>query len=305
MEPSPQATYLPVPPDIQTERCDSVIVNSSTALQHTERAHIMARKSNTTSVDQLIDPTFETNLSAAVVDHETQVQSWQAPEDAVIDAISNQLDREEQADRPEYDHVLENLDSDLVDTTVFKIADALDARAAFQLEKDPDNAKIQATIKKARQQMVTKRAARVLIAANVDVAFFNRSVHTGSRYNVYALGKLGDLVVGLTNGGVIANAVNLACMRSLFKFRAAGMAFTGDMAKAATSDKIRVEEHVRKVLIRHTVSASTAPTQSSSTMQALVTLGIVTASGGTKNPTYTLTDHPSVAKLEKDLMKAA
>ena len=61
---------------------------------------------------------------------------------------------------------------------------------------------------------------------------------------------------------------------------------------------------IRKVLIRHTVSASTAPTQASSTMQALATLGVVKAEGSTRNPVYKLTNHPVVEKLEV-LLKAA
>lgn len=38
-------------------------------------------------------------------------------------------------------------------------------------------------------------------------------------------------------------------------------------------------------------------------MQALTTLGIVRASGSSRNPTYELTDHPIVAKIEEVLAK--
>lgn len=152
--------------------------------------------------------------------------------------------------------------------------------------------------------MITLRAASVTLACNVDPAILNRSLHEGSRYNVYAIGKLADAIFALS-GGQVSNAINNAVMRSLFRFRAAGKTFTGEMAKAAASDKIRVDAAVREHLVRHTVSASTAPTQASSTMQALETLGIVKRTGGTKNPTYELTDSPVVRKLEEVLAKAA
>ena len=56
--------------------------------------------------------------------------------------------------------------------------------------------------------------------------------------------QVADLVDGLTTG-VLRNAINIAVMRSLFNFRKAGIPFTGEMAKAAASDKIRVGAELR------------------------------------------------------------
>ena len=42
------------------------------------------------------------------------------------------------------------------------------------------------------------------------------------------------------NTGVLCNAINNAVVRSLLRFHQRGLEFTGDMAKAAASDKIRV-----------------------------------------------------------------
>lgn len=215
-----------------------------------------------------------------------------------------------EAEPQSWDATLEALPADKVEETVFATAAAFDDRSAFERAKDPDNTNIQRTLKKARAQMVTRRAAQVMLATNVDPATINRVFHEGSRYNVYALGKLADVIFGLTKNpehqqGQITNAINLACMRSLFQFRAAGMQFTGELAKAAASDKIRVEAAIRSHLVRHTVSASTAPTQASSTMQALTTLGIVKKSGSHRNPTFDLADTPVVAKLHELLHAAA
>ena len=203
-----------------------------------------------------------------------------------------------------FDEVIEALPAEKVDEMVIAIDEAFKDRSSFEVAKDPTNDNIHRTLKKAQKLMVTRRAAQVMLACNVSAGVVNRSIHEGSCYNVYALGKLADAIYGLT-GGIIGNAINKACMRSLFKFKAADMAFTGEMARAAASDKIRVSEAVKKCLVRHTVSSSTAPTQASSTMQALETLGIVERSGSHKNPTFALTTHPVVERLAKALEMAA
>jgi hypothetical protein len=144
----------------------------------------------------------------------------------------------------------------------------------------------------------------VLLAAGVDPEFINRQIHAGARYNVYALGKFADLVFALTDGPM-QNAINRACMRSLFNCRRAGVEFTGELARASASDKVRVSEVLRKHLISHTVSAVTAPTQASSTMQALQTLGIVSTTGSARAPVYHVTDSSIARKAEEVVAKLA
>lgn len=222
-------------------------------------------------------------------------------EDVVDEAPAEVLD---QAEGLTFEQITDSFSDEEVTEVVHEIAACIDDRVEFEKDKNPDNNNIQRTLKKAREQMVTKRAAKVFLATNVSPNIMNRVFHEGSRYNVYAIGKLGDVVRGLTDG-TLMNAINLACMRSLFAFRKAGLTFTGEMAKAAASDKIRITDSaIKAALVRHTVSASTAPTQASSTMQALETLGIVKREGSHRNPIFTLTDNPAVAKLEK-LLDAA
>lgn len=248
-----------------------------------------------------IEPRAESANSAAevgIVDHHSQMGSWGVSE------ASRSAQAEANETVTAYDELLSTIEPEKIDNMVTWIADAMDARADFEERKNPENSNIQRTLKKAREQLVTKRAAKVLIAANVDPAFINRTLHDGSRYNVYALGKLADVVYAITDKGTLGNAINRACMKSLFATRAAGFTFTLETAKAAASDKVQIDAAIRKVLIRHTVSASTAPTQASSTMQALATLGVVKAEGSTRNPVYKLTNHPVVEKLEV-LLKAA
>ncbi len=230
----------------------------------------------------------------------------EAEDDAVIEALETEASAEVvldvQAPQGTFDEILMSVsDQDAIDMAL-KIVSEVDERSAFEKVSGNDN--IQKALDKSRKQLGTPTAARVMIACSVDPSMINRSVHEGKRYNVYALGKLSDAIYGLVNGSV-NNAINVACMKSLFRFKAAGKDFTGEMAKAAASDKIKVDIGLRGLLVRHTVSASTSSTQASSTMQALVTLGIVSKAGSHKNPTFTLIDGPIVDRLRTVLGEAA
>lgn len=230
--------------------------------------------------------------------HILQATEVQAPE-------ATDTPAEEQPPEPTFSDLIQAIDEEAADAMVHRINNAVTDRERFETLKSDTTGKtnIHSTLTKVRSSLVTKRAAKVFIACNVDPSFINREIHGGSKYNVYALGKIADIVRGLT-GDKVTNAINLACMRSLFRFRAAGVAFTLDMAKAACSKNIRVESAIAHHLVRHTVSPSTAPTQASSTMQALETLGVVEETGNKKNPTFSVTEHP-VVKFLDEALKAA
>ena len=271
-----------------------------------------------------IDMIEETNVaSSSTIDHHTQSSSWAGVEKAeqivleqaveaeiaLLEGPASTESVEAQAtdvdQAPSFASVISSFNDEQVVHCVVEIANELDLRAANELikaeEKGVENPNIQGTIKKARAQMVTKRAARVLLAVKADPVFINREINSGSSYGVYAIGKLGDMIKGLTEGA-ITNAINLACMKSLFAFRAAGAKFDMEAAKGAASRQYgltKVDVNVRKHLISHTVATGTASTQASSTMQALETLGVVTRSHQGKNPTFTLTSNPIVGKLEE------
>ena len=154
------------------------------------------------------------------------------------------------------------------------------------------------------KKMATIGAAGLFLAMDIDPSFINREVSTGSKFNVYALQKVNDLIVAL-DGGFMQNAINRAIVASLFNFRDAGIPFTGQAALCAVSDKIKADRAITKHLVRHTVSANTASTQKSSTMTALKTLGIVTNSGPRGQEVWTLTDTPATRRLEEVVRKAA
>lgn len=185
-------------------------------------------------------------------------------------------------------------------TFVKKIEAAFDERAKHEADAAPANSSIQSKLKKERAKMVAPAIAALTLAAEVDPGFINRSngENTAKRYNVYAIGKLTDLLQGLKMGH-LKNAVNLCVVRSLFALNKADRPFTGDLARAAVSGALPVSKEDDAIMTRHTAAASTAPTQASSTMSALTTLGVVTNTGTVKHPTYVLTDNPVVERLRE------
>lgn len=185
-----------------------------------------------------------------------------------------------------------------------KVTKAVEDRTAFEKAKNPLNNTIAGNLEKGRAKLAMPSAAAFLIATNVDPEFVNRSVANGSRYNVYAVDKLADLVQCLRDG-VMRNAINNAVTRSMFAFRKAGIPFTGELAKAAASQQYPVSSKTMKdLLIRHTVAPGTASTQTSSTMTALQTLGVVSNVGTGKFPIYELVDCAATKRLEQVLIAA-
>lgn len=181
-----------------------------------------------------------------------------------------------------------------------KVAKGFEDRSTYEKTKNPNNERIHKALDKTRAKLTMPSAAAILIAAQVEPDFINRSVAEGSRYNVYAADKLADLVKGLRDG-TLTNKINIAICKSLFAFRAAGEKFTGEMAKAAACDKMKVSAAMQKILIRHTVDPGTMSTQTSSTMTALQTMGIVKNTGSFRAPVYELTDTPQTKRLKEVL----
>lgn len=174
---------------------------------------------------------------------------------------------------------------------------AFNDRMTFETARNPNNESIQTKLKAAQRKFSSMGLAAVIHATNVDPQFVNREITEGRRYNIYAADKLADLLAGVSSG-TFRNAVNVAVLKSLFKFEAAGLPFTGHAALCATSDKVKVaEKGITKHLTRHSVSAATGPTQASSTMNALQTLGAVVNNGSAKYPVWALTASPVVDHL--------
>jgi len=181
---------------------------------------------------------------------------------------------------------------------VANISAAFSERMSFEARERPSNTSIQAKLIVEQRKLTNIGVAGVMFAAEVDTNFVNRSLVEGKRFNIYAVQKVSDLLTGLASG-TFRNAVNIAVMKSMFQFRAAGLSFNGVAVLAATSDKVKVESGMKAVLIRHTVSAATASTQGSSTMNALLAIKAVTNTGTAHQPIWELTTAPVVDQLYK------
>lgn len=240
---------------------------------------------------EIYDPAVEAVLSEL----QAEAEANDAP--AEQEQIEAPAEEEPEADLSLSDLLKSVEESEKIEM-IAKVHNAFDERSGFELIHNPANDNIQDTLKKQRSKMALPGIAAMMIATNTTPETINRSIAEGKRFNVYAIDKLNDLLHGL-NSGHFKNAINIAVMKSLFKFRAAGVQFTGIAALAAASDKVKVEKQLQALLTRHTVSAATGPTQASSTMSALQALGVVINTGTAKYPIWNLTNAPVTLELER------
>lgn len=233
------------------------------------------------------------DLEAAV--HAIEAYEDEATEDAIAEEIESVIRQVTFGD------LVANVTDSSYKSMKAEMAAQLDARLEFEERKSLETGKdnIFRNLSKTRGKLVAAYApSATFCALDIDPAFFNRVLHDGSRYSVYAANKLADLCEGLVNSG-LANAINQAIVRSLFAVEAAGGQFTMELAKAACSKQYRVDSPYSRNLIRHSVSTSTAPTQASSTMQALQTLGVVRLVSSRKNAAYEVVDGPATRRLKE------
>lgn len=161
------------------------------------------------------------------------------------------------------------------------------------------------SFKKAEKELASIGAAGFFVAADIDPSFINRSIAGDKRFNIYAVDKIAEIVRAI-DGGFLQNPIIRCVLLSMFNCRDAGVPFTKNAMEAAISGSIKVEDRsMTKHLVRHTVKASTAPTQTSQMRHALTTLGIATRSvAGRNTEVFTLTDTPTTRRLEQVLRAA-
>jgi hypothetical protein len=179
------------------------------------------------------------------------------------------------------------------------VVQEFDTRIAYENTKNSENDNIVKTLNKSSAKLASVSAARVMMTCNVASSFINRAERVNAKYNVYASEKLADIIASLRDARCFTNAINNAVIRSMLKCDAK-IAFTHKLAIASASDKVNVDATIRKHLVRHTVSVSTASTQASSTMNALVTANICEEYRDDSNiVAYRLRDNVQVAALRE------
>lgn len=256
-------------------------------------------KKQEVAVVETIELTGEELAAIESIETEAETQS------VVAEAEEVQAPTGTEEPQPTFMEALDAIarDVDAIDATRGKLIAAFNERKAFERAKNASNENIQKTLDKGLAKIAPNESVGVLLAACVSPDFVMRSTNEGSAYNVYGVLKLADLTKALVSG-VIGNDVNRHIVKSLFQVIAAGEQFTAEAARACVSKQIRFTEKVVKYLSRHTASPTTAPTQVSSTMAALTSLGIVKNTGTVRNPVWSLTDAPIVERM-KEIAQAA
>ncbi len=195
-------------------------------------------------------------------------------------------------------NLIKAVTADQTATKIAEITNAFEARKAHEALTASANSSIQDKLVAYHKKMALPGIATLLVAIDVSPSFINRELTAGKRFNVYAIDKTNDLLHGL-NSGHFKNAINQAVLKSMFAFEKAKIAFDGQAALAAASDKVATKKELVPFLTRHTVDAGTAPTQSSSTMNALMAIGAVKNTGSAKFPIWVLTGEPVTEKLRE------
>jgi hypothetical protein len=195
-------------------------------------------------------------------------------------------------------------DDDAKKTAAFYVAQC-DERLAFELAKNANNESIKKHVNNAAKKFATLRVARFMIAAEVRSTFINEQERVNARRNIYSVAKLLDLAEN-TVSDTSFNAINNACLSSLFKFEKAELEFTHADALASASRDVNVKDtNKRKFLTRHIVDANTASTQASSTMNALLAARVVDEyTNDNRETCYKLRDNALVTHLRARYMSA-
>jgi len=220
---------------------------------------------------------------------EAPAKTEEAPAAAAPDPVSVPGDLSE---------MVKSITEEIAAQTKAEVLKQFDERETFEKDNGGTERKLD-LLKSYAGRLSNDSVVKVLAALKFDTGFVNTQ-RGNKRFNVYAVDKVADIAAALAGVG-IRNKVNNAIVRSLFACRAAGLEFTGLVADAAVSDKVRVQDHIKKVLVRHSVSESTVDTQRSSTMSALQLFGVVENVGSRNAPVWRLTDTPQTRALEERL----
>lgn len=265
-------------------------------------AAIVTNATNETDTATAVLNTTDSAIDDAILDQvdakldALDAQQQQSVSASILTAIDNATSADEAKD---FDTLYRLLDEGDKLDKANAIGKAIDDRIEWLKTNKPNNTTQAPKLMAYRKKLAMPSKAAVLLVSGTNEEFINRSISKDSVYNLYAIDKVIDFVNGLA-GDKLSNAINRAIFKSMINFKAEGIAFTGEMARAAASDKITVQDKKAKsLLMRHTVDAGTAPTQASSTMAALQTLGVVVNKGTMRAPVYELQDTPVTTKLQQ------
>ncbi len=189
------------------------------------------------------------------------------------------------------------------------IGEQFDSRVQFEITRKANGSADMPKVKKLngyRAKLATPSMAKVMMELKASPAFINArhgKEEGGDRFNIYAIDKLVDFVRALSGYAKLSNAINIAIAKSMLLMEEAGVSFTGEMALCAASDKIRSQDPNVKLLRRHNVDKGTAGTQASSSLNALMALGLVVNTGTKRAGVYQFANTNQAHAL-KELLQA-
>lgn len=155
---------------------------------------------------------------------------------------------------------------------------SIDARIAYERAKNAENENIVSTLTDIRKSCDHVAIAEVMLSASVDANTINKSERSNARFNVYAFEK----IVNVARAASAASALNhysRAILATAKKFAESELLMTHDDAQSACTLDIRVKDAKReKQIVKYQkhVSAKTAATQSSSSLNALKAFNVLT-----------------------------
>ena len=177
---------------------------------------------------------------------------------------------------------------------------AFDSRASFEASKNASNENIQKTLRDLLKSISRDSVCTVLQASNVNAAFINESIRVDSKFNVYAAQKV-DNIACYMNKAEALNHYTLAILKTLLSLEKNEMKLTQEDAKSACTLEMKLKDAKReKHIVKYAkhVAISTANTQSSSSLEALVTFNVLQRSKDSENNTvFVLADNDTAKAL--------
>lgn len=170
---------------------------------------------------------------------------------------------------------------------------SVDARAAYELSKNADNDSMQAKLTQIRKSVDHDVIAQVMLASNVDADYLNRAERVSNRFNVYSAEKVVNVARACAKVSEL-NHYTLAVFKTAQALAKIESALTHRDAVSACSMKIKHSDAKREAIIKQTrfqkhIEASTASTQSSSSINALQAFNVLTETRDAANiVTYAL-----------------
>jgi hypothetical protein len=189
------------------------------------------------------------------------------------------------------------------------IGAAFDERVQFEITRTATGSADMPKVKKLngyRNKLAMPSLAKVMMELGKTPDFINArsgKEADSDRFNIYAIDKVIDFVHALAGQKKLANAHNIAIGKSMLNVLDAGAAFTGELAMCAASDKIRSQDPSIKLLRRHNVDKGTAGTQASSTLNAMMALGLIINTGTKRAASYVFAN-TNQATAFKELLQA-